>query len=226
MRSLFEFLTTSENWSGTNGIAVRLGVHLWVSFLALGASALVSIPAGIAFGHAQRGQVVATGVANIGRAIPSLAVLAFVVAAGGGIGFFPTFVAMFALAVPPLFVSASTAVSELDPAVLEVGRGLGMRQHQLVRRVEVPLATPLILSGARIATSQVIATATLGAFVGYNTLGRFITVGRANRDDAMLYGGVVLVVTLALIAELGFWALQRALTPWNRRRESNATASS
>ena len=91
-----------------------------------------------------------------------------------------------------------------------------MRTSELIRRIELPLAMPLILSGLRIATSQVIATATLGAFVGYNTLGRFITVGRANRDDGMLYGGVILVVALALVAEVGFRVLERTLTPWRR----------
>jgi osmoprotectant transport system permease protein len=92
-----------------------------------------------------------------------------------------------------------------------------MSDRQLVREVEVPLAIPLIISGLRIATSQVIATATLGAFVGYNTLGRFITVGRANRDDGMLYGGVILVVSMAITAELVFRLAQRWLTPWSAR---------
>jgi osmoprotectant transport system permease protein len=90
-----------------------------------------------------------------------------------------------------------------------------MSDRQLLSGVEVPLAIPLMISGLRIATSQVIATATLGAFVGYNTLGRFITVGRANRDDGMLYGGVILVVSMAIVAELGFRLAQRLLTPWS-----------
>jgi osmoprotectant transport system permease protein len=220
MSDLWQFLTTSANWSGDDGILVRLGVHLWVSFLAVVSAAAIAIPAGIAVGHRERAQVAATAVANVGRAIPSLAVLAFVVAAGGGIGFLPTFVAMFALALPPMFVSTSTGISEVDRGVLDAGRGLGMKPRQVVRRIEVPLALPLIISGARIAVSQVVATATLGAFVGYNTLGRFITVGRANRDDGMLYGGVVLVVGLAIVAELGFRATQRLLTPWARPREA------
>jgi osmoprotectant transport system permease protein len=106
----------------------------------------------------------------------------------------------------------------VDQGVIDAGTGLGMRNGELLRRVELPLASPLIMSGIRIATSQVIATATLGAYVGYNTLGRFITVGLATSDNATLYGGVVLVVALALIAELGFRLLQRQLTPWTRRR--------
>jgi osmoprotectant transport system permease protein len=215
--AVWRFFTTADNWVGLNGIGTRLWVHLWVSALAVASAAAVSLPLGIWLGHRRRGQLVVTTIANLGRAIPSLAVLAFVIAAGGGIGFLPTYVAMFALAVPPLFVSAVTGVAEVDAGVLAAGRGAGMSERQLLARIELPLSVPLVLSGLRIATSQVIATATLGAFVGYNTLGRFITVGRANRDDGMLYGGVILVVAMAVIAELGFRIAQRRLTPWAAR---------
>ena len=214
---LWQFFTSGDNWSGDNGIWARLAAHVWVCFLALLAAGSIAIPAGLWLGRHRRGQVVASAAANIGRAIPSLAVLAFVVAAGGGIGFAPTFVAMFALAVPPMFVSTATAIAELDRDVIDAGRGLGMRATELLRRVELPLASPLILSGVRIAVGQVVATATLGAFVGYNTLGRFITLGRANRDDAMLYGGVILVVGLAVIADVGLRMVARAATPWEAR---------
>ena len=217
MNGVWTFLTSAESWRGGNGIWARLVAHVWVCVLALAAAGALAIPAGLALGRRRRGQVVASAAANIGRAIPSLAVLAFVVAAGGGIGFLPTFVAMFALAVPPMFVSTATAIAELDRDVVDAGRGLGMTPLGLLRRVELPLASPLILSGVRIATGQVIATATLGAFVGYNTLGRFITLGRANRDDGMLYGGVILVVGLALIADVGLRAVARAITPWEAR---------
>jgi osmoprotectant transport system permease protein len=217
VNGLWVFFTSAESWRGDNGIWARLLAHVWVCLIALAAAGVLAIPAGLALGRRRRGQVVASAVANIGRAIPSLAVLAFVVAAGGGIGFLPTFVAMFALAVPPMFVSTATAIAELDRDVIDAGRGLGMTPVGLLRRVELPLASPLILSGVRIATGQVIATATLGAFVGYNTLGRFITLGRANRDDGMLYGGVILVVALALIADVGLRAVARAVTPWEAR---------
>jgi osmoprotectant transport system permease protein len=217
MSAIWHFLTTSANWSGVNGIGTRLGVHLYVSALAIVCAAVVAIPIGMLVGHHPRAQLAATAVANIGRAVPSFAVLYFVVAANGGIGFTPTFIAMFALAVPPMFVATATGIGEVDPGVIDSGTGLGMKRGELLRRVELPLAAPLILSGLRIASSQVIATATLGAFVGYNTLGRFISIGLANSDNGMLYGGVVLVVALALIAEVGFRAIQRAATPWVTR---------
>lgn len=216
MTDVLRFLITDDNWSGANGIWARLASHMWVSLIALISAGSLALPAGFVFGRRARAQVVAAAVANIGRAIPSLAVLAFVVAAGGGIGFVPTFVAMFALAVPPLFVSTVTAIAGVPADAMDAGRGLGMTRPQLLARVEVPLASPLMISGMRIAAAQVISTATLGAFVGYNTLGRFITLGRANRDDGMLYGGVVLIVVLALIADQGLRAVGRAVSPWKR----------
>jgi len=201
MSSPLTFLTEASNWTGPDGIASRLGTHMWVSLTAVLAAAVVALPLGVYLGHIRRGRVAAVAIANLTRAIPSFAVLAFVVAAGGGIGFKPTWTAMVALAIPPLFISALVGVAEIDDAVVDAARGMGMRPRQILTLAEIPLAVPLLLSGLRVASSQVIATATLGAFVGYNTLGRFITVGRANRDDAMLYGGVIVIVGTALIVD-------------------------
>ena len=170
-------------------------------------------------GHLRRGRVLAVAVANLTRAIPSLAVLAFVVAAGWGIGFRPTWIAMIALAVPPLFIGALVGVSEVDDAVIDSARGMGMRGWQILWNAELPLATPLLMSGLRVAASQVIATATLGAFVGYNTLGRFITVGRANGDDPMLYGGVVVIVATALVIDSALRLASRRSLRWRKSEQ-------
>lgn len=201
MGSALEFVFTSANWAGRDGIGARLLTHLWVSVTALVAAGVLAVPLGLVLGHLRRGRVVAVALANLARAIPSLAVLAFVVAAGWGIGFRPTWIAMMALAVPPLFIGALIGVSEVDDAVIDAARGMGMKGWQILWSAELPLAMPLLMSGLRVAASQVIATATLGAFVGYNTLGRFITVGRANRDNAMLYGGVLVIVATALAVD-------------------------
>lgn len=219
MSELIDFLTAGANWSGQNGIAVRLGQHLWVSFTAILAAALIALPLGFWLGHLGRGRVVAVTLVNLTRAIPSLAVLAFVVAAGGGIGFRPTWVAMVALAAPPLFVAALVGVAEVEPAVVESARGIGMSGWQILRAAEVPLAMPLVLSGLRVASSQVIATATLGAFVGYNTLGRFITVGRANGDDGMLYGGVVIIVATALAVDVALRLVGGTSLRWRKTEQ-------
>lgn len=206
MADIWSFLTTAANWSGENGIATRIATHLWVSVLAVVVAIAIALPLGALIGHARKGVGIGISVANLSRAIPSLAILAFVVAAGGGIGFVPTWVAMFALAVPPIFVGTVTGVSGVDPAVTAAAAGMGMTAPQQLAKVELQLALPLIVAGLRVAFGQVIATATMGAFVGYNTLGRFITVGRANRDDGMLYGGVILIVGAALVVD---WALRR-----------------
>ncbi|HQF93638.1 MAG TPA: ABC transporter permease subunit, partial [Microthrixaceae bacterium] len=117
---------------------------------------------------------------------------------------------------PPLFIGALVGVSEVDDAVIDSARGMGMRGWQILWNAELPLATPLLMSGLRVAASQVIATATLGAFVGYNTLGRFITVGRANGDDPMLYGGVVVIVVTALLVDSALRLASRRSLRWRK----------
>lgn len=214
--SVFEFLTTADNWAGANGIGTRLGTHMWVSLTALLATALIAVPLGVVLGHLHRATVIGVGIANLSRAIPSFAVLAFVVAAGGGLGFLPTWIAMVALALPPVFTGALIGVAEVDESVVSAARAMGMTPMQILLTAELPLATPLLMSGIRVAFSQVIATATLGAFVGYNTLGRFITVGRANRDDAMLYGGVIIIVVTALLADAVLRLIVRQSLRWRR----------
>ena len=213
---IWRFLSDSSNWRGSEGIGSRMMTHLWVSFLAISVAMIAAVPIGLWLGHRKRGSRLAVSVANLTRAVPSLAILAFVVAAGGGIGFLPTWAAMFALALPPIFVGAVTGVTSVDAAVVDAAAGMGMRPWQQLMKVEVPLALPLLISGIRIASSQVISTATLGAFVGYNTLGRFITVGRANRDDGMLYGGVLLIVVAALGVDWWFRTLESAATRWRK----------
>lgn len=214
MSSALRFVFTSANWSGADGIGERLLVHLSVSGRAVLTAIVLAVPLGLWLGHVRRGRVVAVAIANLTRAIPSLAILTFVVAAGWGIGFRPTWIAMTALAIPPLFIGALVGVAEVDDAVIDAARGMGMRGWQILWRAEVPLALPLLLSGLRVATSQVIATATLGAFVGYNTLGRFITVGRANGDDPMLYGGVLVIVATALLIDSALRLAARRSLRW------------
>lgn len=216
MSTVIDFLFSADNWSGPEGIASRLGTHLWVSATSVAAAAVAAVPLGVTLGHLRRGRVLAVSVANLARAIPSFAVLAFVVAAGGGIGFVPTWTAMVALAVPPLFVGALVGVAEVDDAVVDAARGMGMRGAGILWNAELPLAAPLLMSGLRVAVGQVIATATLGAFVGYNTLGRFITVGRANQDLPMLYGGVIVIVATALAADTALRLAQRWTSRWRR----------
>ena len=153
-----------------------------------------------------------------GRAIPSLAAIGIIApitqAFDPELGFkvYPTLFAMILLAVPPILVNAYAGVAGVDRELVEAARGMGFRERQILARIEVPIALPVIAAGLRSATVQVIATATLGALFGFGGLGRYLVDGVAQNDDGQIFGGVFLVAALALLAEGGFALLQRALT--------------
>jgi osmoprotectant transport system permease protein len=205
-----------DHWSGTNGIPYRLAQHVGISFASVAIAAAFALPLGLYIGHTRRGQALAINLANIGRAIPSLAAIAIVVPfsqmLGSGLEYFnlyPTVIAMVVLAIPPILVNAYTGVAEVDADLVESARGMGMTERQVLRRVEIPVAVPVIIGGLRSASVQVIATATLGAIYGLGALGGYIVEGVAQRDDGRLFAGVVLVALLALIAEGGLALIQR-----------------
>ena len=160
----------------------------------------------------------ATAAVNIGRAVPSFAIVALALPIslryGFGLGFWPTLVALIALALPPIFTNTYAGMTGIDPAVVDAARGMGMRGGEIVWRVEAPNALPLLLTGLRISAVQVVATATLGAFVGFGGLGAFINEGFRQQDDGKLLTGAVLVAVLAIATELLFGVGQRLLTPW------------
>jgi len=181
------------------------------------------LPPAVWLGHRRRGGLLAVSIVNIGRAIPSLAFIAFFSALEAfGFGYRPTLFALIALAVPPMFMNTFIGVRDVDRSVVESARGMGMTGREVVARVEVPTALPLIITGVRISALQVVATATLGALVGFECLGSLITQGLAQRDDAKLLTGAVLVTLLALLTDALFIAIQRALTPWMHRRGRRA----
>ncbi|MGH8874493.1 MAG: ABC transporter permease, partial [Acidimicrobiia bacterium] len=159
------FLSDPESWSGSGGIPRRMGEHTYLSLISVAAAAFVALPPAVWLGHRGRGTVAAVATVNIGRAVPSFGILAIglviTIEVGLGLGAWPTFIALFALAAPPIFTNAITGVQGVDPGVVEAARGMGFTESQLLRRVELPLGLPLILEGLRVALLQVIATATL-----------------------------------------------------------------
>jgi osmoprotectant transport system permease protein len=221
---LWEFLTTADNWQGGNGITHRLVEHLQVCGVALVLAMAISLPPALVLGHVKRGGLLAASIVNIGRAVPTFAILSLLFPISlrlgfvDNLGFWPTVVAMVLLAIPPVFTNAYTGVRDVDPAMVEASKGMGMQPRQVLWRAEVPSALPLVIAGVRVTAVQVVATATLGAFVGFGGLGAFIVAGRAQRDTGKLLTGVVLVALLAIVVELAFGALERKLTPWTRRR--------
>lgn len=201
-------------WSGTDGIPTRVLEHLLISGAAVGAAAILALPVGALLGHVGRGGFFAINVASIGRALPSLALLALALpvsfALGLGLGFWPTFMAMVPLALPPILTNAFVAVRGVDPEVVEVARGMGMREHQVLWRAELPLALPLIIAGLRTAAVTVIATATLGALVAGGGLGRYIVDGLARQEYERLFAGALLVALVAVVTEVAFGLLERS----------------
>ncbi len=210
------------NWSGQDGIPARLGEHLVLSIIPLVGAILIALPIGAWIGHTGRFTNLAINVANVGRAIPSLAILAFVAIVSQP--FFvmiglrsvaseaATIVALIALAIPPILTNTSIGIGEVDDEMVEAGRGMGMRGGQILRQVELPVALPIILVGIRTAAVQVVATATLGAVVATGGLGRYIIDGIAQRRNEEVFAGALIVALLSILTELAFTAIARAAT--------------
>jgi osmoprotectant transport system permease protein len=197
-----------SNWSGTAGIINRTTEHVVLSVISVLAAILIAVPAGLFIGHTGRGAFITVTTANLGRAIPSYALLIIFVT-WFGIGFAAAFPALVVLALPPILIATYVGLREVDRDVIEAGRAMGMRETQLLRRVEVPIALPVIVSGVRVAAVQVVATATLAALVGGGGLGRFIVDGFALRQQDMLVAGAILVALLALLTERALTFLER-----------------
>jgi osmoprotectant transport system permease protein len=217
-----DFIGTSDNWWGRRGIATRTWDHVKISVFSTAVAAAVAVPLGLWLGHIRKGGGAATAVVNVGRAVPSFAILslAYLLSLqwGFGIGFWPTTVALVALAIPPIFTNTHAGITGVDPAVVDAARGMGMRGGELLLRVETPNAVPLLLTGLRISAVQVVATATLGAFVGFGGLGAFINEEFRQLDDGNLLTDAVLVAVLDIATELLFGVGQRLLTPWLTRK--------
>jgi osmoprotectant transport system permease protein len=200
------------HWQGANGIPTRLEEHVVMSLIATAVAALVALPIGLLLGHYGVAGAVAINISNIGRALPSFAILVLLVQLVG-IGAVPAFIALVALAIPPIVTNSFVGMRDVDPELRDAARGLGFRESRTLLRVELPNAMPVVMAGIRTAGVQVVATATLAALVGWGGLGRYIVDGIANRNFVEVFAGAVLVALLAAAAEIGLAVLQYALTP-------------
>jgi osmoprotectant transport system permease protein len=223
--SVAHWFNDPDHWNGANGVPHRLGEHIQLSLAALVVACLVAIPIGVVLGHVGRGGLVAQNVANLGRAVPSLAILVIAVPIVG-IGPKPAYLALTALALPPILTNTYVGMRQVDPEVREAARGMGMTSRQMITGVELPLALPLVLAGVRTSAFQVIATATLAAEVAAGGLGRYIVDGMAIRDDTQVVCGALLVVALALVVEGAIAGLQRTLIPSPLRNPTRSTDDS
>lgn len=185
--------------------------HLALSGAAIGVSLAIALPLGVWLGHLHRGSFLAINVGNAGRALPSLAIIAIGLAIFG-IGFTNVMVALVVLAVPPILTNAYVAVDEVDPDAVEAARGMGMSGRQLLARVELPLALPLLFAGVRTASVYVVATATLAAIAGGGGLGDIIVNQASYRLEGVI-GAALCVSALALGLDALLGSVQRLLTP-------------
>jgi osmoprotectant transport system permease protein len=215
LASVAAWLASPTHWAGSDGIPTRLGEHLLLSGLATLVAVLVALPFGVFFGHSGRGGFFAVNVANLGRALPSMALLALALPVAFslklGLGFWPTFLALVPLGIPPVLTNSFVAVREVDRDVVEAARGMGFREDQVLRQVELPIALPIILAGVRNAAVAIVATATLGALVAGGGLGRYIVDGLARQEYERLFVGALLVALLAIATELAFGVAERVL---------------
>ncbi|HEU0169397.1 MAG TPA: ABC transporter permease subunit [Chloroflexota bacterium] len=209
------WLVDPSHWQGSDGIPTRVLEHLLLSGLSSAIAVLLALPLGIWLGHTGKGGFVAINVANVGRALPSLALLAFALplsfALGLGLGFWPTLFALVPLGMPPILTNAYTGLREVDADVVDAARGMGMSGWEVLRQVELPIAAPLIIAGVRNAAVAIVATATLGAVVAGGGLGRYIVDGMARQEYDRLFVGAVLVALLAILTELAFNIFERGV---------------
>jgi len=201
-----------NHWSGDSGIPNRLTEHLLMSGASILVAALIALPIGIWLGHIGKGGILAINISNIGRAIPSFALLVLAVELVG-IGALPAFIALVALAIPPMVTNSYIGMGEVDADVREAARGMGMRERAVLLRVELPIALPFIMAGVRTSAVNVVATATLAALVGWGGLGRFIIDGFSQRDDVQIIAGALIVAILSVGVEFTFTGLQRLAVP-------------
>lgn len=213
LAAIVAWLADPAHWQGSDGIPTRLGEHLLLSLVPLAIAAAIALPVGVLLGHTGRGAFWALNVANIGRALPSMALLALALplafALGLGLGFWPTALALIPLGFPPMLTNSYVGLRAVDRDVVAAARGMGLSEWQVLSTAELPLALPLLLAGVRSATVAMIATATLGAIVASGGLGRYIVDGLARQDYPRLVVGALLVALLAIAAEVGLSVLER-----------------
>ncbi|MGW2700157.1 ABC transporter permease [Streptomyces sp. NPDC001340] len=213
----WDWLADPAHWSGDNGVRHRLLQHLVLTVVCLVISCLIALPVALVLGHLGKGGALAVNISNVGRAVPTFAVLVLLLLTPvGKWGEGPTVVALVLFAVPPLLTNAYVGVREVDRSVVQAARGMGMTGRQMLFQVELPLSLPMVLNGVRIAAVQLVATATIAALAGGGGLGRIITAGFNLASTPMVVAGALLVAVFALIVEAVFEVAERLAPAWAR----------
>jgi osmoprotectant transport system permease protein len=220
---LLGWFTDPANWTGSDGVPMRTFEHLWYSLFASIAAVGIGLPIGLLVGHTNKGGEVAVNLSNFGRAVPSfgLIVLAWALA---GFGYGPIFVTLTLLGLPPIVTNSYVGVRSVDREVRESAEGMGMTGGEVLTKVEIPVAMPLIMAGIRTSVVQIVATATIAAFVSAGGLGRYIFDGLSQRRFEEVFAGALLVAALSLLVEFLLGRVQDAVVP-RGLRERAATAA-
>lgn len=212
-----KWLSDSSHWHGPDGILVHLKEHLQYSLFALLVAALIAIPLGLLIGHTRKGTFIVVAIANSFRALPTVGLLTFfyilisphIHGTGTASYFIPSEIVLVLLAIPSMLTNTYAGIDNVDPAVRDAATGMGMQGGQVLWKVELPNALPLIFSGVRSSFLQVIATATVTAYVGLGGLGRYLIDGLSQQDYPQMASGAVLVAVLALLIDLILSIVQR-----------------
>ncbi|MER6074697.1 ABC transporter permease [Streptomyces sp. NPDC001852] len=217
LTATWQWLADPAHWSGDDGVRHRLLQHLVLTVVCLFLSCLIALPVALVLGHLGKGGALAVNISNVGRAVPTFAVLVLLLLTPvGQWGEGPTVVALVLFAVPPLLTNAYVGMREVDRGVVQAARGMGMTGRQLLLRVELPLALPMVVSGVRIAAVQLVATATIAALAGGGGLGRIITAGFNLASTPQVVAGALLVAGFALVVEGVFEIAERLAPAWVR----------
>jgi osmoprotectant transport system permease protein len=217
---VWRWLTDPTNWTGTGGLLQRVAEHLRYTAIAVLGAAVVAVPLGLTVGHTGRGGTVAVGLANAMRALPTLGVVTLLSLLLGILQVGPVLLGLAILALPPILAGAYAGVQSVDRSVVDAAAGVGMTSWQRLWRVEVPIAMPLLLGGLRGAVLQVLATATVAAYVGLGGLGRPLLDGLRVTDYPRVAGAAVVVAALAVLLDIALAAAARHLVPHGLRVSS------
>jgi osmoprotectant transport system permease protein len=218
-----DYISTWSHWTGSTGVLHRLEQHVLLTLVAVVVAGVIALPLGLSLGHLGRGGTLAINVTNVGRAIPTFAVLTLLTLSPIGVGNRATVIALVLFALPPLVTNSYVGIREVDREIRDAARGMGMSGMQVFRRVELPLAMPLVMAGVRIATVQVVATATIAALVGAGGLGRLVTDGLSSQNQGELLTGAFVVALLALLVEAALALVQRLVDPTRTIRRNSGT---
>lgn len=223
---VFEWLTDPNSWVGNNGILASLADTVALCAIVVAIAAITMVPLASWLAHTRRGEVSVAWTVTLSRAIPTFAVAGLLVPISlrNGWGFepWPIFIALLLLALPPIFLNTYTAVQQVDAGVVDAARAMGYSETDVLFRVELALATSVMLAGVRIAAVTVVATEPIRAFLGGDGLGRYVRDGLGQNNDGLLVAGAILIAGLAGLTALSFRSIERFALPDGVRRLATA----